>query len=99
MGGTPSTSASRTRRSTTSPAAARAGGDLPPDDRIVCVGDGVGTDVLGAAEQKLDCVFVTGGLAARETGTPTGGQPDPERLALFAKGEGLSPRYAIGFLR
>lgn len=74
-------------------------GELPPDSRIVCIGDGVGTDVLGAQDQGLDCVFVTGGLAARETSTPPGGQPDPERLALFARGEGLSPRYAIGFLR
>lgn len=74
-------------------------GSLPPDDRIVCIGDGVGTDVLGAQNQGLDCVFVTGGLAARETATPPGGQPDPERLELFARGEGLSPTYAIGFLR
>jgi HAD superfamily hydrolase (TIGR01459 family) len=74
-------------------------GDLPPDSRIVCIGDGVATDVLGAQEQGLDCVFVTGGLAARETGTPPGGQPDPERLELFARGEGIAPRYAIGFLR
>lgn len=73
--------------------------DLPPDDRILCVGDGIGTDVQGALGEGLDCLLVTGGLAARETGTPPGGQPDPEALLAFAQAQGLSPTYAIGFLR
>lgn len=74
-------------------------GDLPADGRIVCIGDGVGTDVAGAVGEGLDCVLVTGGLAAHETGTALGGQPDAEALAAFAEAQGLSPRYAIGFLR
>jgi HAD superfamily hydrolase (TIGR01459 family) len=74
-------------------------GNLPPDDRIICIGDGWGTDIQGALGEGLDCLAVTGGLAAKETGTEPGGQPDPERLDAFVAQQGLSPRYAIGFLR
>lgn len=34
----------------------------PPHDRVVAVGDGLQTDVLGAARAGLDLVFVTGGI-------------------------------------
>ena len=51
--------------------------------RSSCLGDGIGTDILGAMGEGLDALFVTGGLAAEETGTtPTGG-PDPARLAAY----------------
>ncbi|MCY4462455.1 MAG: TIGR01459 family HAD-type hydrolase [Albidovulum sp.] len=66
-------------------------------DRTVCVGDGIATDILGAENQKLDCVFVSGGLAARETGTAH--SPDPTKLARFLERHGVSPNYAIGRLR
>jgi HAD superfamily hydrolase (TIGR01459 family) len=34
--------------------------------RILCIGDGVGTDVAGANGQNLDCLFVTGGIHGAE---------------------------------
>ena len=34
--------------------------------RILCIGDGVGTDVKGAEAQGLDCLFVTGGIHVGE---------------------------------
>jgi HAD superfamily hydrolase (TIGR01459 family) len=34
--------------------------------RILCIGDGIGTDVKGANNQNLDCLFVTGGIHAAE---------------------------------
>lgn len=74
-------------------------GDLPPDDRILAIGDGIGTDIAGAIGEGLDCLFVTGGLAAQETATPRGGQPDPAHLAAYVGAQGLSPTFAIGFLR
>jgi ribonucleotide monophosphatase NagD (HAD superfamily) len=74
-------------------------GDLPPDARILCVGDGPLTDVAGAAGAGLDCLFIAGGLAAAETGTPPGGQPDPARLDAYLAAEGFAPRWSIGFLR
>ncbi len=72
---------------------------LPPDARIVAVGDGPLTDVLGAARAGLDCLFVSGGLAAVETGTAPGGQPDPARLDAYLAAEGMAPRWTVGFLR
>ena len=35
-----------------------------PDHRILCVGDGVLTDIDGALGEELDSLFITGGLAA-----------------------------------
>ena len=68
-----------------------------PDSRILCIGDGILTDVPGAMGENLDCLFVTGGLAAEETGTAD--QPDAGRLAEFIADAGMDPRYSIGFLR
>ena len=72
----------------------------PPLDRarVLAIGDGIATDVLGAEQAGLDCLFVSGGLAAAEVGdTPE--HPDPTRLAQYLAGHGRSPRYTIGRLR
>ena len=37
-------------------------GGNPGKDQVVAVGDGLQTDVLGAALNELDCVFVAGGI-------------------------------------
>lgn len=52
-----------------------------PDHRILCVGDGVLTDIDGALGEELDSLFITGGLAARETKTEN--QPDPKALEAY----------------
>ncbi|WP_372603365.1 TIGR01459 family HAD-type hydrolase [Actibacterium sp.] len=69
-----------------------------PDDGILCIGDGIGTDILGAMGEDLDCLFITGGLAADETRT-TGGQPDPEALERFLAKAQSAPMFSIGMLR
>ncbi|EYD77575.1 HAD superfamily protein involved in N-acetyl-glucosamine catabolism [Rubellimicrobium mesophilum DSM 19309] len=74
-------------------------GNLPSDDRIVAIGDGIRTDVQGAIGEGLDCLFITGGLAARETQTDPGGQPDQASVIAYAEEHGWSPTFAIGFLR
>lgn len=66
-------------------------------DRILCVGDGVLTDVFGAMAEDLDSLFVTGGLAAGATETLN--QPSPSALAAFLKDEKANPTYSIGKLR
>lgn len=38
----------------------------PPREAVLAIGDGLQTDVLGAALQGFDCVFVTGGIHAGE---------------------------------
>ncbi|MCA8881974.1 MAG: TIGR01459 family HAD-type hydrolase [Rhodobacteraceae bacterium] len=68
-----------------------------PDDRILAVGDGPTTDLAGALGEDLDCLFVTGGLLAEETGTER--QPDPDKLAGWLARAKMSPAYAIGRLR
>jgi len=80
---------------------AEAGGAGIADDAILAVGDGIATDVLGARLEGIDSLFVSGGLAAVETGTASGpaAQPDPDALKTFLTREDASPTYAIGYLR
>lgn len=75
---------------------AKLGVDVP-DGRILAIGDGVRTDVAGAAGEDLDCLFISGGLAATETGTTR--QPEPEKLAAYLQEVQVAPLYTIGFLR
>ncbi|MEM6939521.1 MAG: TIGR01459 family HAD-type hydrolase [Pseudomonadota bacterium] len=75
---------------------AKLGGAIP-DDRILCIGDGVLTDIRGAMGEDIDSLFISGGLAAEETKTVT--DPDPELLTSFIHKEKVAPRFTIGFLR
>jgi len=56
----------------------------PPADEILAVGDGLQTDVLGAARMGFDTVFVTGGIHA--------GEPFPED---FGERNGLSGWHPV----
>ena len=68
-----------------------------PDSRILGIGDGILTDIKGAIGEDIDSMFITGGLAAKETMTET--DPDPAALETFLSDQQLSPTYAIGKLR
>lgn len=37
-------------------------GHIPPPERILCIGDNIFTDLLGAQAQKMDCLFIQDGL-------------------------------------
>jgi ribonucleotide monophosphatase NagD (HAD superfamily) len=65
--------------------------------RILAIGDGVQTDIKGAMGEDIDSLFITGGLAAKET--KTSHQPEENALNDYLKREMSSPTYAIGFLR
>ncbi|RYG91979.1 TIGR01459 family HAD-type hydrolase [Loktanella sp. IMCC34160] len=67
------------------------------DPRIIAIGDGIRTDILGAQGEDIDSLFITGGLAAAETKTTD--QPDPAALDDLVAAEQVTPTYAIGFLR
>jgi HAD superfamily hydrolase (TIGR01459 family) len=67
------------------------------DDRILAIGDGITTDIQGAIGEGIDSLFITGGLAAKETATVT--QPDPEKLSQYVVEKQLDPTFSIGFLR
>ncbi|PVA05844.1 HAD family hydrolase [Thalassorhabdomicrobium marinisediminis] len=68
-----------------------------PDPRVIAIGDGIRTDVLGAQQEDIDSLFITGGLAAEETKTVT--DPDQTSLTSYIDSEQVTPTYAIGFLR
>ncbi|MFD1911692.1 TIGR01459 family HAD-type hydrolase [Halodurantibacterium flavum] len=68
------------------------------DRRILCVGDGIFTDVQGGVSEGIDALFITGGLAANEFGD------DPEHphealLLPWLDERQLTPAAAIGRLR
>lgn len=67
------------------------------DSRILAIGDGIHTDIAGALGEDIDALFITGGLAAKETLTDR--QPDPVALEVYVAKEARFPQFAIGFLR
>ncbi len=72
--------------------------DLGADDpRILCIGDGIATDVAGAGGEGLDALYITSGVdAARFGAIPAA--PDPALLDAFLAEKQAGPRYAMGFL-
>lgn len=72
--------------------------DSVAENRILCIGDGINTDIQGAVGEGLDSLFITGGLAATDTGTKDG-NPDAKKLESFTNAASLTPTAAMGFLR
>jgi HAD superfamily hydrolase (TIGR01459 family) len=62
--------------------------------RIICVGDGVGTDVRGANGQGLDCLFITGGIHGADLLDGAGATVAASLEAFLAR-EGASAAYAL----
>ena len=68
------------------------------DPRILCIGDGIATDVLGAMTEGLDSLFITSGIAAASFG-PDPESPDPDLLAGWTAELQVFPTYAMAHLR
>lgn len=62
--------------------------------RVLCIGDAVPTDVLGANGQDIDCLFVTGGIHGAEL-KDDHGQLDPERAEAMLGTAGAHARYVM----
>ena len=65
-------------------------GGPPPRQRVLAIGDSVRTDLRGATDFRLDCLFVTAGIHAEELGD----RHDPNLAALnrmFADA-GIAPK-------
>jgi HAD superfamily hydrolase (TIGR01459 family) len=77
--------------------AARLSGRPAPRERVLCVGDGIVTDVKGAADQGLDCLFIANGIHAAEA--VRDGRMDPALAAGMLAREGLHAAYAMNELR
>lgn len=71
---------------------------LPDDTRYLAVGDGIATDIPGAAGEGIDALFVSGGLAHDQFG-PDVEHPDGAMLDEWLALRSENPRYAIGRLR
>ena len=61
--------------------------------RVLCIGDGVVTDVLGANRQALDCLFIAQGIHGDAARGPDG-RLDPARAADLLRQETAYARYA-----
>jgi HAD superfamily hydrolase (TIGR01459 family) len=61
--------------------------------RVLCIGDGVVTDVLGANAQGLDCLFVAQGIHG-DAARGADGALDPGQAAELLKAETAYARYA-----
>ncbi|QFT64715.1 TIGR01459 family HAD-type hydrolase [Roseivivax sp. THAF30] len=72
-------------------------GEAPSNSGILAIGDGPQTDISGAMGEDLDSLFISGGLASEETRTTT--DPDSDALKAYLAKEGISPSFAIGYLR
>lgn len=70
-------------------------GDVP-EDRVLCIGDGVITDVKGAADHNLDCLFIAKGIhgeaALRD------GRLDAELVQGLLAEEDVTAKYAMSDL-
>lgn len=62
--------------------------------RVLCIGDGVVTDVLGADRQALDCLFIAQGIHG-DAARGSDGLIDPARAADLLKAETTYARYAM----
>ena len=71
---------------------------LRKDARILCIGDGINTDIEGAMGEGLDSVFISGGLAHDQFG-PDVDHPDPARLEDWLRSRQKNPTYTLGRLR
>ncbi|MFV2001892.1 MAG: HAD hydrolase-like protein, partial [Paracoccaceae bacterium] len=66
------------------------------DERILCIGDSLTTDIQGGLSEDMDTLFITSGLAASHFGDRE--NPDPVRLSAYFAAHKISPTAAISFL-
>lgn len=71
----------------------------PPRARVLCVGDGLLTDIAGAVAAGMDCALIPGGIHGAGHGLLMGEAPDPARLEALLAGHDARPTYAIPSLR
>ena len=62
--------------------------------RVLCIGDGVVTDVLGANRQALDCLFIAQGIHG-DAARGADGRLDEARAAELLHAETTYARYAM----
>ena len=69
-------------------------------NRILCIGDGINTDILGGNKYGLDTLFICGGLASSELGiTKEEPIPNNKLLRKFLTLQGPKPSATISYLK
>jgi HAD superfamily hydrolase (TIGR01459 family) len=68
------------------------------DDDILCIGDGITTDIQGGMQEGFNTLFITGGLEASQFG-PDLANPDQALLDDWLNGLQIAPTHAMGYLR
>lgn len=66
-------------------------------DRVLCIGDGVITDVKGAHDQKLACLFIAKGIHGEKAIGPDGNL-EPDAVHALLDAEAVGATHAIGDL-
>jgi HAD superfamily hydrolase (TIGR01459 family) len=66
-------------------------------DRVLCIGDGIATDIKGAASQGLDCLLIASGIHGADA--IRDGRVDPALTSALLARQGLSAAYAMTDLR
>jgi HAD superfamily hydrolase (TIGR01459 family) len=67
-----------------------------PRERILAIGDGIGTDVKGANGAGIDCLFIASGMHGEAL--MSGGVLDPTKVEAALAAEGASARYVMSHL-
>lgn len=67
------------------------------DPEILCIGDGINTDIRGGLNEGLDTLFITGGLEAGRFG-PDDNHPDLALLKDWLEDRMMQPTFAMGKL-
>ncbi len=65
--------------------------------RVLCIGDGIGTDLRGAADQKLDCLFIARGIHGNAA-IGDHGKLDPALTQALLAREGGQAKWATADL-
>ena len=66
-----------------------------PRERIVCVGDSITHDILGASRARLKSAFVAGGIHAEELGVERGEMPRAAEVRSFLAQAPARPDYLV----
>jgi ribonucleotide monophosphatase NagD (HAD superfamily) len=77
-------------------AAAARGGGAPDARRVLCIGDGLPTDIRGANARGLDVLFVANGIHGAETVGPDG--LNVAAVNDLLRQDGLSATWAMADL-
>jgi HAD superfamily hydrolase (TIGR01459 family) len=66
---------------------------------ILCIGDGLHTDIKGANENALDSLLITSGMHINELGLDYGETPDMQKLENLCKDYAAIPNYVASLFK